>query len=391
MRKLDDEQAKRGRLRGGCKRASKALAKHLKRQVAASKDHLRGGLSAAGATLNGVAKNAALQARPQVGRAAEVFGKAKEKTSRSSQAAAGAIRSAAASARQRASSVSRKAALETTNLVNAALASDFAIGIERWLGETFNTGLPSVYDKAADAVYHATHIGGGRLHRLFDGSHTLWDIWDKVVEASPDDSFAQEVAGYFSALGKDLSSRVGLPVLNMDPESYHQTAEALSAGLGIPREWFADLLHVNAVELFGAVTGALALALGWTRAEIATFGRLAAGSGISALASASPALAVVALVALAKAFMDARAQGNYSTMIDGLAKGSTTTGVFLASASLIGGPAWVGVMAGVCASIAAQKAMRRVDFAQVSEFVAGSLQRALADCANLPRLRPESA
>ena len=30
-----------------------------------------------------------------------------------------------------------------------------------------------MYDKAMDAAYNATRIGGGN-HRLFDGGHTSW-------------------------------------------------------------------------------------------------------------------------------------------------------------------------------------------------------------------------
>ena len=62
-------------------------------------------------------------------------------------------------------------------LANALLASDFGHSMETWLTTTFNESVPSIYDKAADAVYLATNIGGAQLHRLYDGSHTFWGMW----------------------------------------------------------------------------------------------------------------------------------------------------------------------------------------------------------------------
>ena len=76
--------------------------------------------------------------------------------------------------------VGERAWSASAGLANAILASDFSHNIEGWLTKTFNEGVPSVYDKAADATYAATSIGGGQLHRLFDGSHTIWGMWDKV-------------------------------------------------------------------------------------------------------------------------------------------------------------------------------------------------------------------
>jgi len=64
----------------------------------------------------------------------------------------------------------------TAVFTNAILASDFSKNMESWLVHMFNEGVPSIYDKAVDAVYIATHIGGGHLHRLFDGSHSLWGM-----------------------------------------------------------------------------------------------------------------------------------------------------------------------------------------------------------------------
>ena len=43
-------------------------------------------------------------------------------------------------------------------IANAILASDFSQNMESWLTKAFNEGVPSIYDKSADAVYNATNI-----------------------------------------------------------------------------------------------------------------------------------------------------------------------------------------------------------------------------------------
>lgn len=263
--------------------------------------------------------------------------------------------------------------------LNALLASNFGKSMESWLGATFNEGIPSVYDKAVDAVYNSTHIGGGHLHRLLDGSHTLWGMWDKVRDASPNDTFLQEVMGYASALGKDISSPTGIPLFGMSKSSYDQLAGFLSTTFHIPKHWFADMLHVNAVELVGASVSTIAVALNWTKKDVEQFGSLAGSIGIPAIASANPALAVVALVVLSKSFVDAKKKDDFSAMLNGLARGGVGTGAFLASASIVGGPIWVGTLVGLCVGTVVHTTMKRVDVREISAFVEGSLRKTIAE------------
>jgi hypothetical protein len=258
---------------------------------------------------------------------------------------------------------------QATILVNAILASDFSRNMESWLGHMFNEGIPS---------YNATHIGGGYLHRLFDGSHTLWGMWDKVRDALPDDSLLQESVGYVTALGKDLSSYVGIPLFDWSKSSYTQVANVLSTKFNIPKQWFADLLHVNATELIGASIGTIAVALNWSKKEIKEFSSLAGSLGISSIASANPALAIVTLTALAKSFVVAKKKENYSDFVKGLSKGGIGTGAFLATASVVGGPVWVGLLAGTCVGAVVHKTMDTVQIPQIRIFVKKSLKKAMA-------------
>lgn len=263
----------------------------------------------------------------------------------------------------------------TAIFINAILASDFSRNMESWFGHMFNEGIPSIYDEAVDEVYNATHIGGGLLHRLFDGSHTPWEMWDKVKDALPDDHFLQEIVGYATALGKDLSSSVGIPLFDWSKSSYEQVADTLNSTLHIPSSWFSDLLHVNANELIGTSIGTIAVALNWNKKQVKEFSRLAGSLGISSIANANPALAVVALATLAKSFVDAKQKGNYSEFLDGLAKGGVGTGAFLATASAIGGPVWVGLLAGTCVGVVVHKTMSTVQISQIIIFIEDSMRR----------------
>ncbi len=257
-------------------------------------------------------------------------------------------------------------------LANAILASDFRRGMESWLGKAFNEGVPSIYDKAADAAYNASHYGGGQLHRLFDGNHTLWGMWDAAREALPDDTLLQEIVGYATAAGKDLSSHVGLPLLGMTRDSYNQVA-ALTDTFHIPRAWTQDMLHVNGVELVGTAIATLAVALHWTSAETEEFARVAGSLGVSAVASANPTLALVTLAVFAKAFMQAKNKGDYVEAVEGLAKGGVGTGLFLVTASAvtgpISGPVWLGMVAGLCAAAVTHRVTRNVHVSDVAAFV----------------------
>ena len=272
--------------------------------------------------------------------------------------------------------------------VNAILASDFARHMDSWLGGMFNEGIPSMYDTAVDAVYNATYEGGGKLHRLFDGSHTLWGMWEKVRGASPDDTLLQEVTGYATALVKDLSSSIGLPLFGLSKSSYDQVAGFLNSTFNIPRSWFADLLHVNATELVGASIGAIAVALNWNKKQVREFSSLAGSLGISSIASANPALAVLGLAVLAKSFADARQKKDYAEFVNGLATGGAGTGAFLAAASAVGGPVWVGLLAGTCAGVVVHKAMDTVDIYQINAFIEESLTRAVTYGGYPPPLDP---
>ena len=106
--------------------------------------------------------------------------------------------------------------------------------------KTLWEGSATIYDRALDATYLATHIGGGN-HRLFDGGHTVAGAIAAVRDASPDDTVIQEAMGFVQAMFKDVTTPKGLPLANWDKATYDQVSGYLQSNFGIPRDWFYDL------------------------------------------------------------------------------------------------------------------------------------------------------
>ena len=264
-----------------------------------------------------------------------------------------------------------KAINHSTMLLNSILATDVSKSLESWLKAAAET-TPTIYDKAADAVYNASHIGGGQLHRLLDGSHTPWGMWDKTHNALADDSFHQETSGYFAALWHDFTTRVGIPIATWNQSNYNQVAGYLNETFGIPRSWFQDVLHINAIEFLGSSIGVIGVAYQRNKKDVKQFSLLCESLGVSATMSANPALGVVALAGLGKSFMDSKTKNEdvgFEDLLEGLSKGGIGTGLVLETSSVLGGPSLMGLIAGICVGTAAHKAMNIVQLKSIAEFM----------------------
>ena len=162
-------------------------------------------------------------------------------------------------------------------------------------------GSATIYDKAMDAEYLATSIGGGN-HRLFDGGHTILGAFKACRDASPDDTVVQETMGFLQGIFRDVTTPKGLPLATWDKAGYDQAAGFLKSNFGIPKDWFYDLNSYDAAELLGGTIGILSTALSWNRTDTETFSKLVGSMGLPAVRGANPLLLVVTVVALARAF-----------------------------------------------------------------------------------------
>ena len=273
---------------------------------------------------------------------------------------------------------SRKALESATPLANGLLsttqgllASALSTDLNGILQDMVK-GTATIYDKAMDADYLLTNIGGGN-HRMFDGGHTLLGAFRAVRDASPDDTVIQEAMGLLEGIFKDMTTTKGLPLANWDKATYDHVAEYLKTNLGIPGDYFYDLNSYGAAELIGGVIGVVATALCWNRADTEEFSKLVGGMGVSAVMGANPLLLIVTIVALAKAFHKAHHAGEYAEFIDGHLKGGIGAGASLAAAAqigVVGGPAGLALLAGLSAGILVNMATKNVSVVQIGQFVA---------------------
>ena len=256
--------------------------------------------------------------------------------------------------------------LETTQ---GLLASKLANDLNDLLQNTVKGA--TIYDKAMDAEYIATHVGGG-YHRLFDGGHTISGAIDAARGASPDDNIIREALGTVQGLFKDGTTPMGLPLANWSQETFNRVAGSLDSNFHIPKRWFYDLNTYDAAELLGASIGVVSLALHWNRADTETFSRLVGSMGMSATIGANPLLLVVTVVALAKAFHKAHQTDEYEEFVDGQLKGALVSGATLSAVALVGvagGPAGASLLAGLVAGVLASKATENVSVVQIGQFL----------------------
>ena len=232
-------------------------------------------------------------------------------------------------------------------------------------------GTATVYDKAMDAEYIATHIGGAN-HRLFDGGHTIAGAFNAARGASPDDSIMQEAMGALQGLLRDVSTVKGLPLANWDKGTFDQVAGVLESKFHIPATWFYDLNTYDAAELLGSTVAAVALAFNWNRANTETFARLVGSMGVSAAVSANPLLLILTVVALARAFQKAHQTGEYAEFVDGQFKGGIGAGATLTALSLVGvagGPAGMALLVGLTTGVLVNMATKNVSVVQISQVI----------------------
>ena len=251
--------------------------------------------------------------------------------------------------------------------------------LNAWLQDIVK-GTPTIYDKAMDAAYNSTRIGGGD-HRLFDGGHTIAGAFQAVRNASPDDSIFEEAAGFLQALARDATTPRGLPLLTWDQETFNGLTDALGR-VGIPRAWVVDMVSYDAIELIGASLGVLAIALNWNDDDVEEFSRLVGSMGLAAVVGANPLLLIVTVVALGRAFHTARRTGDWKEFTDGLTRGGICTGAVLLATSMVSGPAVVVLLTGICVGIVAQQASEKVSVVEIGQWVVVRLTTTPAETVN---------
>jgi hypothetical protein len=128
--------------------------------------------------------------------------------------------------------------------------------VSRDLASQFNLNT-SIYDKAIDHSYVATHIGGSGLHHNLDGSHTFWGAMESLRGDFPGESDFQLRLHALEHLARDFTTPSGINPLLSPPDFLE--VKGLLEEFGVSPSLANDLLNFNAAELAGSLVGAGAL------------------------------------------------------------------------------------------------------------------------------------
>lgn len=197
--------------------------------------------------------------------------------------------------------------------------------------------VPTAYDKAMDAAYNASHIGG-KYHRLFDGSHDPVGAWQKITEAGLGNDVFDRIGGYAQALTKDFVTTMGIPFTTLDKASFDRMVGTWSAVPGIDREYLYRVFSLSGADLVLATVAAVGTILAFNTENIAHFSELVGALGVSAIASANPLLAVVAIVSAGYSYaLD-------QLSLDSIAKGAAATAMSLLLYAVISLPLFIEIV-----------------------------------------------
>jgi uncharacterized protein YifE (UPF0438 family) len=228
--------------------------------------------------------------------------------------------------------------------MNFLTESSVSKSLERWSADTFNT-LSNEYTKIidgsfADGLKSGADYVSPALHRLVDG-HTLPEAFRRGREAMQNDSTIQEVYGTLEALLSDMSSVIGLPVVEFGKEKAEAFRDAFAA-IGVDEKRFADFFSYNTVEVIGSAIPALALMFSWNSDDTERFAKIVGALAISTAYAGNPIGAIVVLVGLAKSFQKRRQENlSVTTWAKSLGSGGLTSTLVIVSMSLVGPTLWV--------------------------------------------------
>ena len=193
-------------------------------------------------------------------------------------------------------------------------------------------GVDGLYDRAMDAEYLKTGIGGGN-HRMFDGGHDLVSAWQKVKDASDTDTFSQEVIGYVLAIWKDVTTPMGLPFKTWDKETYDQWADWVSSNIpGADKKWFSDLNSFDVFEVFSTSLGLAGAIFFFKKSDKKRLSEILGQMGIISIISANPLMGIAVIITTAFAYNKKKMKAEDSL------KGAGQAGISLAIFNLLGLP-----------------------------------------------------
>ncbi|MFW5795240.1 MAG: hypothetical protein ACOCV1_07120, partial [Bacillota bacterium] len=134
--------------------------------------------------------------------------------------------------------------------------------------------------------------------------HDVISAWEKVRDASPDDSLNEEVAAYFTSLWKDLNTNKGLPFMTLDKIKYERTAEWLTEHIPYAnKSWAYDLFSFDSIEIFSSTLSIAAVVFALKKEDMESLAELLGTAGVISLISANPIMGMLMILTAAYAYI----------------------------------------------------------------------------------------
>ena len=115
----------------------------------------------------------------------------------------------------------------------------------------------------------------------------------------------------------------------------------------------------------------------WNDDDAERFAKLAGALAVGSIVAANPLAAVVAVVMIARGVHQSRDQQGFQAWASGLAKGGSVSASVLIVSSIIGGPAWIGLIVAMAIGIFLSRQIDDFTIDDVSKFIRGRLKEAL--------------
>ncbi len=237
------------------------------------------------------------------------------------------------------------------------LAGTPGYDLAKWMANEFNHNFDE-YDSAIDSVYNLTREGGSKFHHIIDGQHDIWGAFKAVQNVKIDDGWARELGQSTEHLLRDTASISGInPFFSLTKDQFDKLGSMVSE-IGIPKEYLADALTINGPELLGGSIALVSSIIMGAKPDPDRLSRFSGGCLISALASANPMLMPIAVGSMVYAIH--KSENKKEVMIQ-VGKGSLVSGSAMLVSSLVGGPMWLGCVAGFMAALAVSNGVENLE------------------------------
>lgn len=171
----------------------------------------------------------------------------------------------------------------------------------RWT-RSLTEGAATVYDKAMDAEFIKTGIGGP-YHRLFDVGHTIAGSLKAVHNELDKDTPAQEIVGWIKAYGKDFTTPMGMPFFNLDKADFDGWVEAIAGKIpGLDRDYLYDLASFDAMEVCAAGLSVVGVLFALKKEDKEKLAEILGAMGVSSIAAANPIMGLTCIAVTAYAY-----------------------------------------------------------------------------------------